>query len=424
MKKPVYNVILISAIFSLFLGLVITPSISGIVKIELNKTMKGNTLYVGGTGPGNFSDIQEAIDNSEDGDTIFVYIGDYPANIVIDKSVFLIGENRERTIIQDGSDGIFVFADEVTIKNFTITHCGGFWDKAGILVRSNDNTICYNNIVDNGVLNGIYIELASFNNVFNNLIENCQYNGLKVSYSNYNNISGNFISTNNGMGIILHDSTNNNIFKNTVTNSYWGGINIYENSDENLLFKNNLIENEIQNAYDICGNNWEYGEEGNYWDDYTGVDNNGDGIGDTPYIIVGNTTKDNFPLMNIYEIPSNPTIDGTVSCKSGEEYEYIFTTTDPNNDDIFIYIDWGDDTNSHWDGPYASGNEIKILHSWSEEGTFLITARAKDENGFYGYTSTKQIHSPKINVIFNLFYKYLSYRIPNLEKLLLQFQIK
>jgi nitrous oxidase accessory protein len=418
MKKQIYNVILISTTFSLLFGLGIIPSISGLITVEYKNTMIGNTLYVGGIGPGNFSDIQEAIDNAENGDRIFVYIGDYPANIVIDKSITLIGESREKTIIQDGSDGIFVFADEVTIKNFTITHCGGFWDKAGILVRSNDNIICNNNIVDNGVLNGIYIELSSFNSVFNNLIENCQYNGLKVSYSNYNNISGNFISTNNGMGIILHDSSNNIIFKNTVTRSYWGGINIYENSNQNLLYNNNLMENEIQNSYDICGNKWDNNVEGNFWDDYTGVDNNGDGIGDTPYKIVGNTTQDNNPLMNVCEIPSKPTITGPVNVKPGKKYEYSFAATDPNSDNIFIYIDWGDKTDSNWTGPYQSGELIILQHSWSEKDTFIVTARAKDENGYYGYLATKEIHSPKNNVIFYPLFIYLLERFPIVEKLL------
>ena len=408
MKKTMYNVVLTITLFTLLLGFGNSPSFGISLTIELNKPVDGDILYVGGTGPGNYSDIQEAIDNAENGDTIFVYVGDYPANIVIDKSLILIGENREETIIQDGSDGIFVFADKVTITNFTITHCGGFWDKAGILVRSNDNTICYNNIVDNGVLNGIYLELASFNNVYNNLIENCQYNGLKVSYSTYNNISGNFISTNNGMGMILHDSTNNNIFCNTITKSYWGGINIYENSNENLIFHNNLIENDIQNGYDICGNSWDNFEEGNFWDDYKGEDNNGDGIGDTPYTIVGNTTEDNYPLMKIYEIPSKPSIHGPVNGKIGEEYEYSFTVTDPNDDNIFVYVDWGDNTYSNWFGPYESGEEINIMHSWSEEGIFIITARARDSNGYYGFLATKEIHSQrnkiKLNALFtNLF---------------------
>jgi len=418
MKKNIYNIFLSIFLIIILLGLIIIPSIGGTITNKLIKTTFGNTLYVGGTGPGNYSEIQEAVNNAIDGDTIFVYSGDYLADIVIDKSIILIGENRENTIIQDASDGIFVFADKVTVTNFTITHCGGFWDKAGILIRSNDNTICYNNIVNNGVLNGIYLEFASFNNVFNNLIENCQYNGLKLAYSNHNNITGNMISTNKGMGIILHDSSNSNILLNTISKSYWGGINIYDNSNNNLIYHNNLIENDIDNGYDICGNIWDNSVEGNYWDDYTGEDSNGDGIGDIPYYILGNTTQDNYPLMDIYEIPSKPTINGPVNGKPNEEYEYTFLVTDSNNDDIFIYVDWGDNKNTGWLGPYQSSIEIILAHTWSEKGTYLISARAKDTNDIIGFANTFEIYRPKNNVIYNSFLSRLIKRFLLLEKIL------
>jgi len=416
MKKSVLGIILIVLIIALFSGVNVISSIAERLTIDLIKNNDGNTIYVGGTGPGNYTEIQEAVDNAKDGDTIFVYIGEYSADIIIDKTIILIGECREKTIIFGGSDGIFVFADGVTIKNFTITHCGGFWDKSGIYVSSNDNTICYNNIINNYEINGIYLEFASFNNVFNNLIENCRYNGLKLAYSKYNNISGNMISKNRGMGIILHDSSNNEIIQNTVSQSYWGGIHIYDNCNYNILYHNNLVENDIDNGYDILSNIWDNGAEGNFWDDYTGEDNNGDGIGDTPYHIQGNTTQDNYPLMNIYEIPSKPLIDGPVNGKIGEKYDYTFLTTDPNNDNIFMYVDWGDYTNSGWLGPYQSGTEIILEHSWSEKGTYLITARAKDAKGLIGFSSVKEIYRPKDNVVYDFLLKRFLERFQLLER--------
>jgi parallel beta-helix repeat protein len=417
MKKSFNYDLTITFIICFTLSSIIIPSIKGISTVSIQNYNDGKTLYVGGVGPGNYSDIQEAVNNAENGDIIFVYSGEYPANIIIDKSIFLIGENRETTIIQGKRDGIFVFADRVTITNFTITQCGGFWDKSGLYIGSDDNTIYNNNIVNNGVLNGIYMEFASFNNVYNNLVENCQYNGIKLAYSNYNNISGNFISENRGMGMILHDSSYNNIYQNTISKSFWGGINIYENCDDNLLYHNNLIENEIDNAYDISANIWDNGKEGNYWDDYIGEDNNGDGIGDTPYIISGNTTKDNFPIMDICEIPSKPSIDGPVNGKPGEEYDYTFSVEDSDGDEFFIFVDWGDGTNPNWIGPFESGTDVILKHSWAEKGTYIISARAKDAKGFYGFTNIKEISRPLAVTNFNLIFKLIFEGIQMLEKI-------
>jgi hypothetical protein len=44
---------------------------------------------------------------------------------------------------------------------------------------------------------------------------------------------------------------------------------------------------------------WNNSCEGNYWSDYNGTDLDGDGIGDTPYIINSNN-QDNYPLMHPY----------------------------------------------------------------------------------------------------------------------------
>ncbi|MBU0496816.1 MAG: hypothetical protein KKG04_02545, partial [Candidatus Thermoplasmatota archaeon] len=72
----------------------------------------------------------------------------------------------------------------------------------------------------------------------------------------------------------------------------------------NRIYHNNLIENKLYNGFDSQYNNsWDYGYPtgGNYWSDYTGVDEDGDGIGDTPYYIPGAygiISQDNYPLMN------------------------------------------------------------------------------------------------------------------------------
>ncbi|MHA2390098.1 MAG: hypothetical protein ACXACW_15360, partial [Candidatus Hodarchaeales archaeon] len=90
---------------------------------------RGDILYVGGSGPNNYTSIQDAIDDAVDGDTVFVYEDSSPYNepdIIIDKSINLIGEDKYTTVIDGGGSGdvIFVSADWVNITRFTIQNSG------------------------------------------------------------------------------------------------------------------------------------------------------------------------------------------------------------------------------------------------------------------------------------------------------------
>jgi len=76
--------------------------------------------------------------------------------------------------------------------------------------------------------------------------------------------------------------------------------------------------------------------------------------------------------------PEPPSITGETEGQYGEEYEYTFVSTDPEDQDIRYYIDWGDGTNSGWIGPYNSGQEITESHTWDARDTYTIRAKAKD----------------------------------------------
>lgn len=78
----------------------------------------GNTLHVGGSGPNNYTKIQDAIDEADDGDKIFVYSGVYREGVTIPKSIVLEGENRYNTAISENGTVLKVACDEVTIKIF------------------------------------------------------------------------------------------------------------------------------------------------------------------------------------------------------------------------------------------------------------------------------------------------------------------
>ena len=115
---------------NVLLIILIIPSVESFAIEESEYLLSnGKVLYVGGNGPGNFSKIQDAINNASDGDTIFVYSGTYDEIIIVNKSVDLIGQNKSDTIIKGigSGDVVHIYVSWVTIKNFKINNSGHFW---------------------------------------------------------------------------------------------------------------------------------------------------------------------------------------------------------------------------------------------------------------------------------------------------------
>jgi len=79
--------------------------------------------------------------------------------------------------------------------------------------------------------------------------------------------------------------------------------------------------------------------------------------------------------------PFPPDISGPSEVEIGMEYDYTFVTTDPEETDVYYYIDWGDGNAEEWTGPYASGEEITISHTWLVGGNTTIKAKAKNTYG-------------------------------------------
>jgi parallel beta-helix repeat protein len=229
-----------------------------------------------------YQNIHDGVENASSGDTVYVYSGIYYEHINVNKAIDLIGEDKETTIIDgEGSgDVVHIFADWVNINSFTIQNSGGLGDDAGIDIRSN-----YSNIKDTNISNnqyGITLTSSDHNNISNNNISlNILYGIYLDSGSNNNSISWNIISDND-YGFSLKGATINKIFGNRVMNNQRG---IYTccGSVKNMFYYNIFKKNNEFNAFDSSNNQWNYGSTGNYWDDYTGVDSDGDGIGDIPY---------------------------------------------------------------------------------------------------------------------------------------------
>jgi len=380
------------SVIILFIGVGVQPAIA------INNTTKpisnSNTLYVGGTGPGNYTKIQDAIDNASDGDTVFVYDDSSPYYecIWINRSIDLIGENRATTII-DGNGGNYAVAffdtDWVNISGFTIQN-SGYW---GILLEwCNFNTISGNNI-----LNNVY--------------------GLFLHHSHCNTITGNYIISNSGYGISIYQLCNKTIIPDNNNT-----LHIYP-SYENIIYNNYF--NNTRNAEDDWYNIWNINKTldiniiggqwlgGNYWSDYTGDDLDGDGLGDTklPYNNGLKEGGDWLPLTN--QPPGITIINGTTSGKPGHIYSYTLIAVDPNGDDLLYYIDWGDNI-SEWTDFNSSGTDVIVKHKWGEEGTYKITAKAKDIYGAKGPEGTLTIAIPRTRISYLWFLE----RFPLLERLL------
>jgi hypothetical protein len=85
--------------------------------------------------------------------------------------------------------------------------------------------------------------------------------------------------------------------------------------------------------------------------------------------------------------PDKPTISGPASGGVDGIYGYNIVSTEPDGDDIYYYFDWGDGTNSGWDGPYSSGQTATIYNSWTSPGTYEIKGKAKDNFNAESYWS-------------------------------------
>jgi len=284
--------ILTIGIFLLFIGMISIPcSAINLDKNIIIPTNRGDTYYVGGSGIGNYTTIQSAIDDANNGDTIFVYdeSSPYHENIIINKSIFLIGENKDSTVIDGNGIGnvIYVNTEWIYIRKFTIKNGGLDYPSGGIYISSTYGMISNNNIennfygiimfhsdqiyiYNNNIINnnqcGIYLEGSPNNYISSNLIKNQPYNGIGLfNSSNDNTIYNNTILNNKYSGIRIINCQSNYMYKNTISKNLVG-VRI-EFSSNNTIMNNNFIKNILREAYHFGNklighkNNW----SGNYW---------------------------------------------------------------------------------------------------------------------------------------------------------------
>lgn len=233
----------------LFVGVYVIPSTAQDFYEKSLPLPRGNWLYVGGAGPGNYSTIQSAINNASDGDTIFIYNGMYYEHILINKSISLIGENRDSTIIDGGHQSqisvVRIMTSPFHIGNLTIQNED--WDgiEAGCLgmqYTMSNSTICNCRILKThtGVL---------FWNSSNMLVSNCtifdNLEGVVLVESKYCRIE-HCVLSNRQRCVSLNIGSQSNtvidcILSGNATEQYGYGIDTY---DDNNFISHCLITNE------------------------------------------------------------------------------------------------------------------------------------------------------------------------------------
>jgi len=445
----------------------------------------GDTLHVGGTGPDNYTDIQEAIDDAEDYDVVFIHNDSSPYStflLNIHSSIYLIGEDAETTVVGhwQGIKSIFyITSSNVTISNITVFggNYGIYFSSAYQTAHCSLSNLIF---VDQYAANNIY-----FGNTCNTTVSYCTFSeGKTVRLNTENN----------------HNAFYRNIFSDTILEIYGFENYFFENEMTDVTFKtidsifyhNNIYSySTVFTANTLFDNGYPSG--GNYWVGYTGDDEfhgssqtvpGKDNIIDEPYeycnfrfdyyplkypwgtlpplarysysieganvlfnasesydmdgvlisfiwdfgdgspTLGGNVISHTYNESGTYNVtltvidndgysdicwhlvivdipnfsPSAPSITGPVSGDAGEIYEYTFISIDPDGDDIYYYIQWGDGTDTLWLGPFDSGEVYIHDHAWSE-GTYTIRAKAKDSHGHESGWGTLEVTMPLNYVI-------------------------
>jgi parallel beta-helix repeat protein len=268
-------------------------------------TIGGNSfastgIGIGGTGLQHYNTHTITTDNLVDGRPIRYYNdcvdlaldGDSTGQLILANCTDADVRNLE---VAPGYVGICVtYSENVAIQSCNVSD--NSWSNVQIR-RTQNVSVSECRIHDSGGYGVHSYEFVVNFTLSNSTVKNSHNDGVRVDYTTQTNITGNNISKNgfNCYGIEVYHCTWGNISENQIVDNYVG-MRLSVGTTNFRVFHNNFINNTYQ-AWDVLSNTWDDGpvSGGNYWDDYTDVDNDSDGIWDNPFVI-DDDSQDNYPL--------------------------------------------------------------------------------------------------------------------------------
>ncbi|HPR66329.1 MAG TPA: NosD domain-containing protein, partial [Methanothrix sp.] len=272
----------------------------------------------------------------------------------------------DNTATGNSQNGIYLFfSGGNNISGNTVTSNGG----CGIIIEGSCGNTISDNTATSNTEDGIFISGSCENSISGNTATGNSH-GIQIHWSNENNISGNTF-TSNVIGISLQDCCNdpcrNIISGNTVTGNIYCGIWLFDCKGKSTIYLNtfdNDNNTEVCPAHSACLSDWNAtttqtyehdgrnltGLLGNIWSDYDGVDCDGDGVGDTPYIILGE-----FGVMDYHPI-------GGRDAGPDIEAEKVADRSEAVIGDVINYTIWVNNTgNVTLTGVWAEDNLTKTV---------------------------------------------------------------
>jgi len=338
---------------------------------------KYSTIIVSQDGSGDYITIQDAIDNSYDGDTIKITSGQYIEQIQIASNISLVGDSK------------------------TSVRLIGSGTETGITISSEDGFQIKNLILSGTFYTGIRID-GSRGKILNCKIQNCSYGGI-VAFGHQNVVKfneiydcergvviegarnlflNNSVCNNSVDGFHLYDCSNNGISNNLIQNNAIG----IENHETvmNTFSNNQIIGNTIQAKTD-GSDLWylTYPGGGNYWSDYVGKDvmkgahqsiSGSDGFGDIPYSIGSSGEKDKYP---IFRDLSNPVAYAGEDKIIDSGYSYHFNARGSTDDQLVERVEWS----WYWKGEWIEFEEFEFDYRFDYPGIFWINLTVFDYAG-------------------------------------------